>query len=61
MTRYSMRSRRLTKQPSGFNFDFDDSEEQIIEEETEDLTLEMMGTKIQQAAANLILLSLWRL
>ena len=30
---------------SGFNFD---SEEQIIEEETEDLTLEMMGTKIQK-------------
>ena len=29
----------------GFNFDFDDSDEQIIEEEALDLSIEMMGTK----------------
>ena len=40
---------------SGFDFDFDDSEEQIIEEETEDLSMEMMGTKIQQAAAKILI------
>ena len=40
---------------SGFNFDFDDSEEHIIEEETEDLSMEMMGTKIQQAAAKILI------
>ena len=39
---------------SGFDFDFDDSEEQIIEEEAEDLSMEMMGTKIQQAAAKIL-------
>ena len=35
----------------GFDFDFDDSEEAIIEEDAIDLSIEMMGTKIQQAAA----------
>ena len=40
---------------SGFEFDFDDSEEQIIEEETEDLSMEMMGTKIQQAVAKVLI------
>ena len=38
---------------SGVNFDFDDSDEEIIEEETEDLSMEMMGSKIQQAAAKI--------
>ena len=35
----------------GFDFDFDDSDEQIIEEQALDPSAEMMGTKIQQAAA----------
>ena len=39
----------------GFNFDFDDSDEQIIEEEALDLSIEMMGTKIQQAAAKILI------
>ena len=39
----------------GFNFDFEDSEEQIIEEEALDLSIEMMGTKIQQAAAKILI------
>ena len=39
----------------GFNFDFEDSEEQIIEEEALDLSTEMMGTKIQQAAAKILI------
>ena len=38
----------------GFNFDFDDSDEQIIEEQALDLAMEMMGTKIQQAAAKIL-------
>ena len=33
----------------GFDFDFDDSDEKIIEEEALDLTTEMLGSKIQQA------------
>ena len=40
---------------SGVNFDFDDSDEEIIEEETEDLSMEMMGSKIQQAAAKILI------
>ena len=39
----------------GFDFDFDDSDEQIIEEEALDLAIEMMGTKIQQAAAKILI------
>lgn len=39
----------------GFDFNFDDSEEAIIEEEAIDLSLEMMGTKIQQAAAKILI------
>ena len=39
----------------GFSFDFEDSEEQIIEEEALDLSIEMMGTKIQQAAAKILI------
>ena len=34
----------------GFDFDFDDSDEAIIEEQAIDLSTEMMGSKIQQAA-----------
>ena len=39
----------------GFNFDFDESDEQVIEEEALDLSMEMMGTKIQQAAARILI------
>ena len=39
----------------GFDFDFDDSDEQIIEEQALDLSAEMMGTKIQQAAAKILI------
>ena len=38
-----------------FQFDFDDSDEQIIEEQALDLAREMMGTKIQQAAAKIMI------
>ena len=38
-----------------FQFDFDDSDEQIIEEQALDLASEMMGTKIQQAAAKIMI------
>ena len=40
---------------NGFDFDFDDSDEQIIEEEALDLSAEMMGTNIQQAAAKILI------
>ncbi len=39
----------------GFDFDFDDSDEQIIEEQAMDLSSEMMGSKIQQAAAKVLI------
>ena len=39
----------------GFSFDFDDGDEAIIEEEALDLSIEMMGTKIQQAAAKILI------
>ena len=39
----------------GFDFDFDDSDEQIIEEEALDLSKEMLGNKIQQAAAKILI------
>ena len=39
----------------GFNFDFDDSDEHIIEEQALDLATEMMGTRIQQAAAKILI------
>ena len=39
----------------GFDFDFDDSEEQILEEEALDLSTEMLGSKIQQAAAKILI------
>ena len=39
----------------GFDFDFDDSEEAILEDTTRDLSLEMLGTKIQQAAAKILI------
>jgi type IV pilus assembly protein PilB len=39
----------------GFEFDFDDSEEQILEEKALDLSSEMLGSKIQQAAAQILI------
>ncbi len=39
----------------GFDFDFDDSDEQIIEEQALDLSTEMLGSKIQQAAAKILI------
>ena len=39
----------------GFDFDFDDSDEQIIEDESMDLSSEMLGSKIQQAAAKILI------
>ena len=39
----------------GFDFDFDDSEEEIIEEQALDLSTEMLGSKIQQAAAKILI------
>ena len=38
-----------------FQFDFDDSNEQIIEEQALDLATEMLGTRIQQAAAKIMI------
>ena len=42
-------------QVQGFDFDFDDSDEQIIEEQALDLSTEMLGSKIQQAAAKILI------
>ena len=39
----------------GFDFEFDDSDEQVIEEQALDLSAEMLGTKIQQAAAKILI------
>ena len=39
----------------GFDFDFDDSDEQIIEEEALDLSTEMLGNSIQRAAAKVLI------
>ncbi len=39
----------------GLDFDFDDSDEQLIEETALDLSSEMLGTKIQQAAAKILI------
>ena len=38
-----------------FDFEFDDSDEQIIEDESLDLSTEMLGSKIQQAAAKILI------
>ncbi|TCD57859.1 GspE/PulE family protein [Synechococcus sp. BS55D] len=40
---------------AGFDFDFDDGEEQVIEDAAEDLSVEMLGSKIQQAAAKILI------
>ena len=39
----------------GFDFDFDDSDEQIVEEQALDLSREILGSKIQQAAAKILI------
>ena len=38
----------MRRMNQGFDFDFDDSDEQIIEEQALDLSSEMLGNKIQQ-------------
>jgi type IV pilus assembly protein PilB len=38
-----------------YDYDFDDSDEEIIEENLIDLSQEMLGTKIQQAAAKILI------
>ena len=43
--------------PEGFDFDFDDSEERIIEDDALDLSSEMLGSKIQRAAAQILISS----
>ena len=43
------------EQKGNFDLSFDDSEEEIIEEEALDLATEMLGTKIQQAAAKILI------
>ncbi len=44
--------------PEGFDFDFDDSEEAEFVDEVLDLSIEMLGSKIQQAAANILIHSI---
>ncbi len=41
--------------PDGFDFDFDNSEEAELIDEALDLSVEMLGSKIQQAAANILI------
>ncbi|KZR62077.1 GspE/PulE family protein [Prochlorococcus sp. MIT 1303] len=41
--------------PVGFDFDFDDSAEAELIDEALDLSAEMLGSKIQQAAANILI------
>ncbi|KZR68743.1 Type II secretion system protein E [Prochlorococcus marinus str. MIT 1313] len=41
--------------PVGFDFDFDDSKEAQLIDEALDLSAEMLGSKIQQAAANILI------
>ena len=41
--------------PDGFDFDFDDSEEAELVDDATDLSAEMLGSKIQQAAANILI------
>ena len=39
----------------GFDFDYDDDDEQELAEDAEDLSIEMLGSKIQQAAAKILI------
>jgi len=41
--------------PSGFSFDFDDSEEVEIDDDALDLSSEMLGSQIQRAAAQILI------
>ena len=38
-----------------YEFDFDDHDEELIDENPTDLSIEMLGTKIQKAAANILI------
>ena len=42
---------------SGFNFEFDDSEEEVVEEDSLDLSSEMLRSQIQRAAAQILIQS----
>ena len=39
----------------GFDFDFEDSEERIVEDDAHDLSSEMLGSQIQRAAAQILI------
>jgi len=43
--------------PEGVSFDFDDSEESIVEDDILDLSAEMLGSQIQKAAAQILISS----
>lgn len=43
--------------PDGINFDFDDSEEVVVEDDAFDLSAEMLGSQIQRAAAQILISS----
>jgi len=43
--------------PEGISFEFDDSEEIVIEEDAVDLAAEMLGSQIQKAAAQILITS----
>lgn len=42
---------------TGFDFEFDDSEEILVEDDAEDLSTEMLGSQIQRAAAQILIQS----
>jgi len=50
----ALRAAEGEKSPTEFNFDFDDSEDAQIEEDTLDLSSEMLGSQIQRAAAQVL-------
>lgn len=43
--------------PDGISFDFDDSEEVVVEDDALDLSAEMLGSQIQRAAAQILISS----
>jgi len=45
------------RNPDGINFDFDDSEEVVVEDDALDLSAEMLGSQIQRAAAQILISS----
>ncbi len=51
----ALKAAEVDTNPDGFDFVFDESEEFELVDETLDLSSEMMGSKIQQAAANILI------